>query len=323
TTYSTPGWHYACSESGYTDSKISFTWLTRVFNPQTKERAGPKPRMLMCNRFGTHETLEILQFCLENNILLCCLPSHTSHKLQPCDVGVFGPLKAAYRDQVELLYRGGANTVGKEHFTALYSVVREKAFMPNNIRAGWGKCGLYPFNPDRVLQDIRKPPAELTVPKFNIAALSSPRTPATADTLIALRSLVERDTHALDDKSKLRLEKVLNAAQISFAERALLEDDNRLLIKHNNEAKHRRSTKSTVLGRAKVISYKDLKEARAKRAAKEAETSKERRGRKRKSPSGKGVVARKDKKARKSELEAAEDKIVAAGIENHCSILQL
>ena len=119
TTYPTPGWHYACSESGYTDSKISLEWLKRVFDPQTKARAHHRPRVLISDGFGTHETLEILEYYFENNIILCCLPSHTSHKLQPCDVGVFAPLKVAYRDQVERLYRGGANTVGKEHFTSV------------------------------------------------------------------------------------------------------------------------------------------------------------------------------------------------------------
>jgi hypothetical protein len=33
TMFPTPGWHYACSESGYTDSKISLEWLKRVFDP--------------------------------------------------------------------------------------------------------------------------------------------------------------------------------------------------------------------------------------------------------------------------------------------------
>jgi len=33
TTYPTPGWHYACSDSGYTDSKISLEWFVRVFDP--------------------------------------------------------------------------------------------------------------------------------------------------------------------------------------------------------------------------------------------------------------------------------------------------
>ncbi len=33
TTYPTPGWHYARSENGYNDSKISLEWLTCVFDP--------------------------------------------------------------------------------------------------------------------------------------------------------------------------------------------------------------------------------------------------------------------------------------------------
>jgi hypothetical protein len=56
--------------------------------------------------------------------------------------------------------------------------------------------------------------------------------------------------------------------------------------KVNNEAKVRQSTKSVVLGKVKVMSYKDLVEARAKRAAKDAAKAKGqgKRGRKRKSP---------------------------------------
>ena len=38
----------------------------------------------------------------------------------------------------------------------------------------------------------------------------------------------------------------------------------------NNKAKVRQSTKLVVLRKAKVISYKDIKEARVKRAIKEA-----------------------------------------------------
>ena len=151
TTYPTPGWHYAHSENGYNDSKISLEWLTRVFDPQTKGPANQRPRVLICDGFGTHETLEILEFCFANNILLCRLPSHTSHKLQPCDVGVFAPLKTAYRDEVEQLYRGGLDTVGKEYFISLYKPARERSLTKRNIMAGWAATGLFPFNPERVL----------------------------------------------------------------------------------------------------------------------------------------------------------------------------
>jgi hypothetical protein len=51
----------------------------------------------------------------------------------------------------------------------------------------------------------------------------------------------------------------------------------------NNEAKVRRSTRSVVLGTAKVMSYEDIEEVRAKRTAKDALKGKGKRGRKRKS----------------------------------------
>ena len=42
TTFPTPGWQYACSDSGYTDSKISLEWLKYIFDPETKERANKR-----------------------------------------------------------------------------------------------------------------------------------------------------------------------------------------------------------------------------------------------------------------------------------------
>jgi hypothetical protein len=95
TTYPTPGWHFACSKSGYTDTEISLYWIKHVFDPLTRTRANHKPRILINDGFGTHESPELLKFAFENNIILCRLGSHTSHKTQPCDVGPFGPLKRA------------------------------------------------------------------------------------------------------------------------------------------------------------------------------------------------------------------------------------
>jgi hypothetical protein len=296
TTFPTPGWHYACSESGYTDSKISLEWLKRVFDPQTRGQANQKPRVLICDGFGTHETLEALEFCFENNIILCRLPSHTSHKLQPCDVGVFAPLKAAYRDEAERLFQGGANTVGKQHFTSLYSPAREKAFTKRNITAAWAACGLFPFNPDRVLRVTPKAPPQSTVPRADEIrvgschqdeVLQTPVTPVSAEGLALLHNLIKQDAHTLDETSIQRLErhvqKLVDAAQISFAERALLHDQKQMLTRMNNEAKVRRSTKSLVLGQAKVMSFEDIEVARAARAAKEVIKGKGKRGRKRKS----------------------------------------
>ena len=116
----------------------------------------------------------------------------------------------------------------------------------------------------------------------------TPMTPITTKALASLHNLIKRETCALDESDKQRIQrhiqKLASAAQISFAKQSLLQDQNRVLYKLNNEAKVRRSTKLIVLGKAKVMSYKDLEEARAKRAAKEKATASEgKRGRKRKS----------------------------------------
>lgn len=44
----------------------------------------------------------------------------------------------------------------------------------------------------------------------------------------------------LDARSKKRLQKLANAAQVSFAECALLLNENQLLFQQNNESKRRK-----------------------------------------------------------------------------------
>jgi hypothetical protein len=152
----------------------------------------------------------------------------------------------------------------------LYSPAREKALTSRNIKAGWSKTGLFPFNPDRVLGDIQMPPGILTLPNAGevemvtplqdevVQTPVTPATPVTVDALMSLRGLIEQDAHKLDEASKRRLQrrlqKLSNAAEIFLAERTLLQDENQLLFKQNNEAKARRLTKSTVIGKAKVMS---------------------------------------------------------------------
>jgi hypothetical protein len=53
------------------------------------------------------------------------MPPHTSHLLQPLDVGVFGPLKRSYGKLVEEMMVAGNNHIDKEDFLYLYPPARE------------------------------------------------------------------------------------------------------------------------------------------------------------------------------------------------------
>jgi hypothetical protein len=99
-----------------------------------------------------------------------------------------------------------------------------------------------------------------------------------------------------------------------LAKGALQEDQIQFLTTINNEAKVRRSTKSLVLGKAKVMSYEDLEVARAKRAEKEAAKEakgKGKRGRKRKMATPEADAPEPNAKVvRMSRTPVAEDEIV-------------
>jgi hypothetical protein len=262
TTHPTPGWHYACSDTGYSNSNIALYWTRNVFDPLTKARAEGKPRVLISDGFASHESLEVMTFCFENNITLCRLPSHTSYKLQPCDVAVFGPLKTAYRKQVERLFRGGADMIGKQHFTLLYSHAREAAMTACNIRSGWSKAGLFPFNPDRVLRGLAETPHAL------------PKTPTSASGLNVMRQKLDQILGAIDgNESKLHIQKIVNAAEQSLTSCAILQEENRALVVQNREKKIRKSTKATKVGAAKIMSYEEIVQVRAKRDEKAVKTT--------------------------------------------------
>ena len=284
TSYPTPGWTYALSESGYNDSFISLEWMKQVFDPQTKARADGKPRVLICDGFGSHETLEILEFCLENNIILCRLPSHTSHKTQPLDVAVFAPLKTAYRAEVERRYRGGLTNVNKEHFTEIYSAARKLGITTKNIRAGWAKAGLFPFNPSRVLRDIVKPDVPLTIeppheiqstPNGAVQALVTPATPVSFEGVMKLLGSIKEYCYS-DQPNEVRqyraAEKLATALQKSFARHTLDQNYITLLKDENSKSKRRLVAKSDILkkpgknGEGRVMTQADLDAIRAERA---------------------------------------------------------
>lgn len=119
------------------------------------------------------------------------------------------------------------------------------------------------------------------------AAPVTPVTPVTAEAFLAMRDFIlEKDAHTLEDAGKRsiqrHLQKLTKGAQTSIARGILQQERIRFLLKTNDEAKVRRSTKSLVLGKAKVMSYEDLVEARAKRTERDAKKSARKQRRKRK-----------------------------------------
>jgi len=52
--------------------------------------------LLLLDNHESHLSTEVLDLCKENGVTLLTFPPHCSHRLQPLDVGVHGPLKGYY-----------------------------------------------------------------------------------------------------------------------------------------------------------------------------------------------------------------------------------
>jgi len=82
------------------------------------------------------------------------MPPHTSHLLQPLDVGVFGPLKRAYGKLVEEMMVARNNHIDKQDLLSLYPTARERVFIRENIYGDFAGAGLKPLDKERVLAKI-------------------------------------------------------------------------------------------------------------------------------------------------------------------------
>lgn len=75
---------------------VGFSWLQGVFDKETKDMARRSWRMLFLDGHGSHLNLTFLEWCLQHKILVACYPPHSTHRLQPLDVGCFAPLASYY-----------------------------------------------------------------------------------------------------------------------------------------------------------------------------------------------------------------------------------
>ena len=103
-------------------------------------------RLLICDGHDSHISAKFVAHCIDNNICLLLLLPHSSHLLQPLDVGIFSPLKTAVSADLDRLIRVGINRLEKVEWIESYIRARPNAFTEKNIRAGWRQSGLAPIN---------------------------------------------------------------------------------------------------------------------------------------------------------------------------------
>ncbi|EDN03567.1 predicted protein [Histoplasma mississippiense (nom. inval.)] len=100
--------------------------------------------------------MKFINYADQNRILLAVLPPHSTHRLQPLDLAIFGPLAKAYSNELNENIRTGLGLIRttKRDFWQLFKKAWEIAVIPSNIEIAFAAAGISPFNPERVLAKI-------------------------------------------------------------------------------------------------------------------------------------------------------------------------
>lgn len=111
-------------------------------------------RLLILNGHRSHITLEFDLFCKDHSIITLCMPLHSLHLLQPCNVGCFAVLKRLYRQQIKGYIQNRVNHIDKQDFLKAYYTARTETMNSANIHSSFAATGLVLYNPKRVLSKL-------------------------------------------------------------------------------------------------------------------------------------------------------------------------
>jgi hypothetical protein len=173
-------WTLAVSDNRWTTDKLGLTWITDVFEPNTAARTVGKYRLLILDGHSSHATPEFDQFCENHSIITLCMPPHSSHLLQPLDVGCFSPLKRGYGRRIAENIILGIDHIDKVEFLSIFREARAGALSSSNICSGFRATGLVPLDPDEVLSrlQIREPESDSpSIPAASNQTQWEPKTP--------------------------------------------------------------------------------------------------------------------------------------------------
>ena len=179
------------------------------------------------------------------------MPSHSSHLLQPLNVGCFAVLKRAYGCFVSDLARTGYNHIDKLDFLADYPRARAEAFQPNIVQSSFAATGIVPVDADRVLSKLNISLRTPSPPSSRPSSRSSEFTPETPKTVAQLqkqakmmKDLIDRRSKSPPSPLKLVVDQILKGHYRALHHTALLLKENADL-RASNEKKRQKRTRST------------------------------------------------------------------------------
>ena len=235
------GYHIATSTNGWTDNELGIAYLQDHFDVHTRDGQKGEYRILIIDGHDSHITSEAIRFCLKEKIILLCLPPHSTHFLQPCDVGLFGTLAKIYKRNLSDAYQFGETYhINKDEFLEIYHKSRDEALKVETVRSAWRKSGILqqelgrgPVDREAVFSQL--PTKERPLTPTRLPSIYNGKTPGNPYELqLALNHFY---SGAMDEEGALLLiAKLGKSAAYAMAQQKLTSSINEDLVKAQKQA---------------------------------------------------------------------------------------
>ncbi|KAK3889995.1 hypothetical protein Pcinc_006044 [Petrolisthes cinctipes] len=137
------------SEKGYITFETLYEYLCNGFHDWLNENRVKRPVIVWTDWHESRNNYYLAKELNELNIILYGLPPNSTHLMQPLDVAVFGPVKKGWTRDAKLWEEKNTDKVlNQEHFAEVFLPSYYKHVTAKNIKSGFAKCGLVPFDPD-------------------------------------------------------------------------------------------------------------------------------------------------------------------------------
>ena len=263
--------YFAATANGWSCDRLGLVWLEKVFERHTKQKCrGTRRRLLLVDGHSSHVNMKFIELADCLWILVMILPPHSTHRLQPLDVGLFQPLAIAYTKQPNTLMSSSYWIVSKTKrmFWPMFQASWNEAFTAQNINSAFAKTGVFPSDSSKVLTVIQK-------------KAESPKPPINPPTPMSSRA-IRRTQKAYKHDPSTAVAQLFRAANVLAAQHSIDEHEKRGLRQalQLEKKKRQRGKRLNLVGEEdsgpQFFSPGRVQKAKAVQAAREAEEQQKR-----------------------------------------------
>lgn len=132
------------------------------------------PILLLLDNHQSHMRYKAIAMAKEAGVVMLTFPPHTTHRLQPLDVSVYGPYQTYYNAACNnWQVSNPGKTIGLYNIGELAGKALLRALTPDNIVNGFRKTGIHPLD-ENVFSEVDFLPSAVTDRNVSVSTTANP-----------------------------------------------------------------------------------------------------------------------------------------------------